>query len=608
MKRFVSVSTTVRNPYRVREFLNVLKTLEGKVFNEKAQMLYQTLLIKAKLYEPVALPHMYKKYYEVPNDMPLRIAKDIFELMKSRSKELKRDPGLRGRTSVAPLSKMGLAIAKESSGKVKITELGNFFLENPEKLDEVFQIFLTRWQYPNPSSPRSFTKEEGFDTKPFITTIHLINEVNRRWEKEGNKPVGLSKNEFYLFVPSTIHFQDIAVNAKKIIKMRKITRRLGRDKRKDFEKKYWFQYLNEFYEGKKNQAQLKTECCNLLDYGDNILRYFRITKLISLRGGGFYVDLEPRRKIEIVSLLKTSPSAEDFANEKKYVKYLSSLKISLPWGEKTELVKILHSVESENRKLHSKMSALGILIKKDYTDEITPSVSLSEKISLIRKQNRYLFQLQQQELLQKPEEMEGITTRIGGIFEAEDKPLELEYLITLAFESINDAEEIKPNYPVDDENRPIFTAPGDVPDLECFYADFNLVSEVTLLRSRDQWFSEGQPVMRHTKDFIERHKAETFCIFLAPVIHRDTLNTFWHAARYGYEGKRLKIIPLNFDQFKLVLETIAFIRKQGRFFKSNDLREFLNSFFTNLNKHHNSVKWFESINKCLKTWVAQARK
>ena len=40
-----SISTTVRNPERLLEFLKILKTLEGKEFNSDNQKLYQILLI-----------------------------------------------------------------------------------------------------------------------------------------------------------------------------------------------------------------------------------------------------------------------------------------------------------------------------------------------------------------------------------------------------------------------------------------------------------------------------------------------------------------------------------------------------------------------------------
>src|SRR5699024_7776176 len=109
-------------------------------------------------------------------------------------------------------------------------------------------------------------------------------------------------------------------------------------------------------------------------------------------------------------------------------------------------------------------------------------------------------------------------------------PLNLEYYVTLSLMALDDAKEIAPNYSVGDDNIPLFTAAGNNPDIECFYSSFNMICEVTLLRGRDQWINEGQPVMRHLRDFEERkniNTMENYCLFIAPIINRDTLNTFW---------------------------------------------------------------------------------
>jgi hypothetical protein len=52
MKKPWSISTTVRNAERLREFLRVLKKLEGQNFNTDNQIKYQVLLIQERLYKP----------------------------------------------------------------------------------------------------------------------------------------------------------------------------------------------------------------------------------------------------------------------------------------------------------------------------------------------------------------------------------------------------------------------------------------------------------------------------------------------------------------------------------------------------------------------------
>jgi hypothetical protein len=50
MRKPWSISTTVRNPDRLRSFSRVLQDLEGEPFNAGNQILFQILLIKNRLY------------------------------------------------------------------------------------------------------------------------------------------------------------------------------------------------------------------------------------------------------------------------------------------------------------------------------------------------------------------------------------------------------------------------------------------------------------------------------------------------------------------------------------------------------------------------------
>jgi len=64
-------------------------------------------LIQNRLYKPTGLSEKHLNYYETSEDkMSFEQAEEIFQHMLSRSEELRNDKGLRGRTSVAPLTKM----------------------------------------------------------------------------------------------------------------------------------------------------------------------------------------------------------------------------------------------------------------------------------------------------------------------------------------------------------------------------------------------------------------------------------------------------------------------------------------------------------------------
>ena len=50
MKKPWSISTTVRNPERVRDFLKVLKLMVGEVWRKESQAKFQILLIQHRIY------------------------------------------------------------------------------------------------------------------------------------------------------------------------------------------------------------------------------------------------------------------------------------------------------------------------------------------------------------------------------------------------------------------------------------------------------------------------------------------------------------------------------------------------------------------------------
>ena len=107
MKKPWSISTTVRNPERLRDFLRALTELERQPFNSENQIKYQILLIQNKLYKPTDLTREQQKYFDdIETEMPFSVAREIFNAQGYE------DPAMRGRNSVAPLNKMGLCIEK----------------------------------------------------------------------------------------------------------------------------------------------------------------------------------------------------------------------------------------------------------------------------------------------------------------------------------------------------------------------------------------------------------------------------------------------------------------------------------------------------------------
>ncbi len=170
-------------------------------------------------------------------------------------------------------------------------------------------------------------------------------------------------------------------------------------------------------------------------------------------------------------------------------------------------------------------------------------------------------------------------------------PVALEKWTNIALNIIDDAVEIKPMCAVGDDNEPIFTAPGGVADIECYYGAFSAIAEVTMLTSRDQWYNEGQPVMRHLRDFENRNTAlPSYCLFIAPKLHADTINQFYMSVKYEYEGTSQKIVPLTIEQLIKILQIVRERVVSNNRFSHHVLMEFYNA-CTDFSMIHSSLEW-----------------
>lgn len=256
-----------------------------------------------------------------------------------------------------------------------------------------------------------------------------------------------------------------------------------------------------------------------------------------------------------------------------------------PWDTQDKLKKIIESLRKEILELNKSLSKPLTLEKKLFEIKIE-SLKINELKPIMadlrvlrRKVQEYINHTE----LAKADNFKEVIKNLQNIhgsdksqsIELEHLTIELEHLTTLCLHAINDALKIQPNYPVGDDNRPTFTAPANVPDIECVYESFNMICEVTMLVSRSQWINEGQPVMRHLRDFEIKNNDNYFCLFIAPRIHRDTFNTFSFSNKYEYEGEKQKIIPLSITQFLKILKRVLIKKVENKPITHTEFKELL---------------------------------
>lgn len=599
MKKPWSITTTLRNPERLRNFLIVLKELENSEWTLENQKKYQILLIKARVYG-----YGSNQFYN-------GLSQEQIDLIDDQTKEISfkkaegifnaknyEDPAMRGRQSINPLKKIGLVSIKE--GKVFITSLGKLFLKEDFDFEEIFFRSFIKWQIPNPDS-RDYSENGDYNIKPFIGALHLINSVNQKEILRGKEPKGISKKEFSLFAPTLVNYQDIDKYAVKIINLRdELSSKSHQEQRVIFEnykKKFASEFLNS-----NDQANILSLLKNLQDYGDNAIRYFRLTKYIYIRGGGFYIDLEPRRSVEVEALLEfDSAQSNTFESKEEYLDYISDIsQPQLPWETKEKHIEIIS-------KLVNEIYSYEEILQKEHI-EIQYYQNLQEDklktyITELRLYRRFLQDEENYKKSQDTEHLKQYIQALENIFHSEDRPILLEKLSLLGLHALNDALRIQPNYPVGDDNEPTFTAPANAPDIECFYQSFNAICEVTMLTGRNQWYYEGQPVMRHLRDFENKHRDKTtYCLFIAPKMHRDTINTFWTAIKYEYEGKTQKIVPLSINNFVSLLKILVRIKAENKFLKHSEIARLYDEIISSSKSFTDSNGWLRNIPSTISSW------
>jgi hypothetical protein len=422
MKKPWSITTTIRNPGRIKDFLRVLKNLEGEKWSLDTQRKYQISLIQSRVYgygNSQFYNGLNKKQINLIDDskkeIPFSEAENIFIAKKYE------DPSMRGRQSINALKKFGFVIIKDN--KIRFTELGNYYLQEDSDIGETFFRSFLKWQIPNLDN-KDYKKEDGYNVKPFVAVLHLINEVNIRSLRAGEKAKGVSKQEFSLFAPSLVNYGDISKYADVIIKLRR--RLAGKDKKSQkiiFEKAK-IRFAKNFLKT-NSESDIKQLLNNFKDYGDNAVRYFRLTRYIHIRGGGFYVDLEPRRKVEIRELLKHyDGSADTFKSKEEYLEFMSDIEQpKLPWENKEKLIEIIEELVEDIR-VYEKTLAISPKKIGGYIRLAEPKIKAL--ISDLRAYRRELQEMKNHQDSQGLDKVKLYIEKLENIYSEDNRPVSLE--------------------------------------------------------------------------------------------------------------------------------------------------------------------------------------
>lgn len=279
------------HPYELQMFLQVLQEFEGAVWNAENQFLFQIILIQRYWH------FRYNRHFtaaidsrelwsvlDADDNIPFDVAE---RLLKARGYV---DPARRSRVAINALERWGFAFAGLNDGVVMITPLGRELAKPKADLGNVFLLQLIHWQIPNPLD-KTYPAKLGYRIKPFGGTLDLMRKVNALSKLFGLNTSGLSLDEFEAFVPTLIDHRMVLDAAIEVVDIRLNCRGLSSEERENRQKALIGEYLKGF-----DTRRLKA-------YAEHTRLYFRLTRFIRYSDDRKFVDLEPRRNIEITATL-----------------------------------------------------------------------------------------------------------------------------------------------------------------------------------------------------------------------------------------------------------------------------------------------------------------
>ncbi|TET91943.1 MAG: AlwI family type II restriction endonuclease [Methanomassiliicoccales archaeon] len=247
-------------------------------------------------------------------------------------------------------------------------------------------------------------------------------------------------------------------------------------------------------------------------------------------------------------------------------------------SEEEERKKKIAEIAEEVEKLKELQKTKGIEIQMDLDvfSKARPDTSLQDLSGIAEKSREYLQQIGKQAYSEEMKTEEAIdeTLKMLSNVEANAKWKEpylevnllLEWATYRAFCGMG--AEVPPGYgPLlnTDGTEPIFTAPGDKPDLIAEFDSIVLVVEETISSGSRQYESEGEPVTRHVaqavKDYREREDARPVMgVFIARELNNNVLDYFLvHFSRHKHWicDDFLFIIPMEVSDFRGILKASA---------------------------------------------------
>jgi len=487
-------TTTLRNPERLKWFLAILKEYNGQMLTDALAEEVAGEIIRAGLYKPTKISTAVKKKIEAREPLTDTEVKKALEDNPQNHKEAGFSKGWASRfdTWFKIAKELGFVFYKNGE-KIRFSEIGLKLVDNehPEFEQQAFLNAFVKYQSNSPF--RRVLNENA----PLILLLNVIKKINA--DKDFND-TGISKLE----LPLVIFWKDNnAENLYQLIK--KIRKEHGYTPS-------WEVIVdicvNQIMQGDFKKFNPKSI---MVDYPDEFIRKMRLTGLISLRGGGRFVDVNRNEQKKVDYALANYSAYKKHATEEEYFEYMSTVDENLI----SEVAKPV-SVTERDKFLAKWVSTYS-------WDQIKEELTILAKKKLTK----------------------------DDVLKYLSNPIRLEFLVALAIKSKFPDVRVIPNYPYDDEGLPTSTAAGngDKGDIECFEDVKGILVEVTMSEGRMQTMMEVWPISRHLGEF-KKGTQDSMCYFVAPSIFKDSVMQI----NYVKEKENLSILPKTIEEFLAHIE------------------------------------------------------
>ncbi len=413
-----------------------------------------------------------------------------------------------------------------------ITPFGRSFLQADTypAMQECFLRSMSVEQFPMPDGNGYFS--------PLRWILAIMLELEKRTGSSEFKRI-----EFALWGHTTNPCYNLNEVVDSILDLR--TRRALAPAKRPFDKK----------EIAKRGENYDKKADNFLDYSDMNMRYLRISGVLQRKGRGLIIV--PTKHVLAEKLAKSTASTTPLMEQ--YVLLCNGA--PLPTDNVEVAKALLDDLTKQMRERHILFDISDLPL----TTPTEINIARQRLENIMSQTDEIQYANDQRNQWREIADYMTLLIKGGGklvydednVIEVpkDETPAYLEWTLwraALAIDHmVNEPYEVR-GFKLDSDFMPVSAAGGGKGDLYCEYADFTILTEVTMSTSSRQEAMEGEPVRRHVSDAVLKYNKPVYGMFIAVRIDTNTAETFRHGVWYTKDDvkQRLTIIPLTLAQFQ----------------------------------------------------------